>query len=49
MRMEEDELIKRIVGSDARSERLRGTPQMGWMDGVERVLNDRDDCRVVNA
>ena len=29
--MEEDQLVKRIVGSDLRSMKLRGRPQTGWM------------------
>ena len=32
--------------SDVRGVRLRGRPQMGWMDDVKRVLNERgkSDC-----
>ena len=41
-RMEEDRLVKRIVGSDVRGVRLRGRPRTGWMDGVKRALNERE-------
>ena len=48
-RMEEDQLVKKIVGSDVR---LRGRPKTGWMEGMKRVLNERgmsgarkDDCK----
>ena len=37
-RMQEDQLVKRIVGSNVRGVRLRGRP---WMDGVKRALNER--------
>ena len=32
---------KRIIGSDERSMRLKGKPQMQWIDIVKRVLNER--------
>ena len=31
--MKEDQLVKKIMGSDVRGMRLRGRPQMRWMDG----------------
>ena len=41
----------RIMESDVRDGRLRGRPQMGWMDNVKSALNERimsrarrDDC-----
>ena len=40
-RMEEDQLVKRIVGSDVRGVRLRGRSKTGWIDGVIRALNER--------
>ena len=43
-RMEEDWLVKRIVGSDVRSVRLREWLQMAWMDCVKRALNGRGMC-----
>ena len=45
-RMEEDQLVKGIVESDVRSVRLKGRPKTGWMDGVQRALNEgrKDDC-----
>ena len=36
-RMEEDWLVKRIIGSDVRDMRFRGRPQTGWMDDVKSV------------
>ena len=39
-RMEEAQLVKRIVGSDVRSVRLRGKPKTRWMDSVKRALNE---------
>ena len=39
--MEEDQLVKKIMGSDVRGMRLRGRTQMGWMNGVKRALNKR--------
>ena len=41
-RIEEEQLVKTIIGSDARSVRLRGRARMGWMDGVKRALNERE-------
>ena len=35
-RIEEDRLVKRIVGFDVRDIRLRGRPGMGWMDGMKK-------------
>ena len=49
-RMEEDRLVKRIYRSEARGVAPRGRPQLRWMDGVKRALNDRgvsvDQARV---
>ena len=36
-KIEDDRLIKIIIGSDARGVRLRGSRQMGWMDGAKSV------------
>ena len=41
-KMEDDQLMKRIVGPN-----MRGRPQMGWMDGVKRGLDERSKWRVV--
>ena len=38
-RMKEDWLVKKMMGSDGRGVRLRGRPQIGWMDGVKKALN----------
>ena len=40
-RIEEDGLVKRIIGSDVRGVWLRGIPRMRWMDDVKRMLNER--------
>ena len=43
-RTEEDWLVKRIVGSDVRDMKLKRRPQMGWMEDVKRLLNERNVC-----
>ena len=50
-RMEENQMVNRIIGSDVRGVSLRERPLVGWMDGVKRLLNERnifaarkDDC-----
>ena len=40
-RIGEDQLVKRLVGSDVRGVRLRGRSQTEWMDGVKRAMNER--------
>ena len=40
-RMEKDQLVKKIIGSEARGVRLQGRPRMGWMDAVKRAFNER--------
>ena len=40
-RMDEERLVKRIVGSEVRGVRTRGRPRMCWMDGVKRALDVR--------
>ena len=40
MRSEEDWLVKRIVESDMRGVRLRGSARTGWMNGVKRALKE---------
>ena len=40
-RMEDDQLVKRIVGSDVRVVRLKGGIKTGWMEGMKRALNER--------
>ena len=39
--MEEDQLVKRIIGSDESDMKLRERLQMGWMNSVKRALNKR--------
>ena len=39
-RMEEDQLVKRIIGPESRGVRLRGRPRMGWRDGVKKRAFD---------
>ena len=41
-RMEEDWLVKRIVGSDVKGVKLRGKPHTRWLHVVKRVLNERE-------
>ena len=40
----EDWLVKRIVGSNVRGVRLRGSLRMGWLEGVKRTLNGGGRC-----
>ena len=40
-RMEESRLVKKIYRSEARGVTLQGRPQLRWMDGVKKALNDR--------
>ena len=41
-RMEDDQLVKRIMGSNVRGVRLRDRQQMGWMDSVKKALTERE-------
>ena len=36
-KIEEDQLVKMILVFDVRDVRLRGKPQMGWMDDVKNI------------
>ena len=40
-RMEEDQLMKRIVGSRVRGVRLKGRSRIEWMEVVKRALKER--------
>ena len=40
-RMEKDQLVKRMIGSDARGVKLTGRPRMGLMNYIKRALNER--------
>ena len=40
-RMENDQLVKRIIESDVRGMCLREWPKTAWINGVKRVLNGR--------
>ena len=37
----EDQLLKKIMGSDVRGVRLRGRLQMEWIYGVKKALNEK--------
>ena len=39
--MKNDQLVKRILGSDVRGVRLREKLRTGWMRGVKRALNGK--------
>ena len=43
-RIEEDQLVKRMVISDVRGVSLRGRPRMDWMDSVKVCGARTDDC-----
>lgn len=40
-RMDEERMVKRIVGSNVEGTRLRGRPRLGWMSNVRRALDAR--------
>ena len=46
-RMEEDWLVKRIVGSNVRGVRLRGRQQTGWMKSVKRGMSVKKGWMIV--
>ena len=43
-KMEEDQFVKRIIGSDVRGVLLRVNLQKRWMDCLKRALNERGMC-----
>ena len=40
-RMDNERLLKKVVNAKVGGRSARGRPKFGWMDGVERALNDR--------
>ena len=40
-RMDDEQLLKKIMNAKVDGKSARGRPRIGWMDGVKRVLNDR--------
>ena len=40
-RMDNDQLLKKVMNAKVDGRSARGRPRFGWMDGVKRALNDR--------
>ena len=40
-RMDNERLLKKVMNAKVDGRSARGRPRFGWMDGVERALNDR--------
>ena len=40
-RMEDDWLVKRVVGSNVKGMKLRERPQTEWMNVVKRLFNEK--------
>lgn len=41
-RMSEERLVKKVMNSEVIGRRARGRPKFRWMDGVKRVLNEKN-------
>ena len=42
-RMDNERLLKKVMNVKVDWRSARGRPRFGWMDGVKRALNDRED------
>ena len=40
-RMDNEQLLKKVMNAKVDRRSARGRPRFGWMDGVKRALNDR--------
>ena len=40
-RMDNERLLKNVMNAKVDGRSARGRPRFGWMDGVQRALNDR--------
>ena len=40
-RMDNEQLLKKVMNKKVDGRSARGRPKFGWMDGVKRALNDR--------
>ena len=40
-RMDNEQLLKKVMNAKVDGRSARGRPRFGWMDGVETALNDR--------
>ena len=40
-RMDNEQLLKKVMNAKVNGRSARGRPRFGWMDGVKRALNDR--------
>ena len=40
-RMDNEQLLKKVMNAKVDGRSARGRPMFGWMDGVKRALNDR--------
>ena len=44
-RMDNEQLLKKVMNAKVDGRSARGRPRVGWMDGVKRALSDRMDVR----
>ena len=40
-RMDNEQLLKKVMNAKVVGRSARGRPRFGWMDGVKRAVNDR--------
>ena len=40
-RMDNEQLLKKVMNAKVDGRSARGRPRVGWIDGVKRALNDR--------
>merc|ERR1712035_71191 len=40
-RMENEQMLKRVMNGRVNGRGVRGRPRLGWMDGVKRVLREK--------
>ena len=40
-RMDNDQLLKKVMNTKVDGRSARGKPRFGWMDRIKRALNDR--------
>ena len=40
-RMDNEQLLEKVINAKVDGRSARGRPRFGWMDGVKRALNDR--------
>ena len=40
-RMDNEQLLKKVMNAKVNGRSAKGRPRFGWMDGVKRALNDK--------